>query len=63
MSRTLILGANPRISKMTIAPLRQRMIDVMVLRGFAARTQETQLSAVGLLARQQPAGLRHRLGP
>lgn len=27
-----------------MTPLRQRMIDAMVLRGFAARTQETYLS-------------------
>jgi hypothetical protein len=30
-----------------MAPLRQRMIDAMVLRGFAARIQETCLSASG----------------
>ncbi len=34
-----------------MTPLRQRMIDAMVLRGFAARTQETYLTAVGQLAR------------
>jgi integrase/recombinase XerD len=34
-----------------MTPLRQRMIDAMVLRGFAARTQETYLIAVGQLAR------------
>ena len=34
-----------------MTPLRRRMIDAMVLRGFAARTQETYLSAVGQLAR------------
>ena len=34
-----------------MTPLRQRMIDVMVLRGFAARTQETYLAAVSQLAR------------
>ena len=34
-----------------MTPLRQRMIDAMVLRGFAARTQETYLLAVGQLAR------------
>ena len=34
-----------------MTPLRRRMIDAMVLRGFAARTQETYLSAVGLMAR------------
>ena len=34
-----------------MTPLRQRMIDAMVLRGFAARTQETYLSAVGQAAR------------
>ena len=32
-----------------MTPLRQRMIDAMVLRGFAARTQETYLLAVGQL--------------
>ena len=34
-----------------MTPLRQRMIDAMVLRGFAARTQETYLCAVGQAAR------------
>jgi integrase/recombinase XerD len=34
-----------------MTPLRQRMIDAMVLRGFAARTQETYLSAVGQVAK------------
>ena len=34
-----------------MTPLRRRMIDAMVLRGFAARTQETYVSAVSLLAR------------
>ena len=34
-----------------MTPLRCRMIDAMVLRGFAARTQETYLSAVGQMAR------------
>ena len=34
-----------------MTPLRQRMIDAMVLRGFAARTQETYLMAVGQMAR------------
>ena len=51
MSRTLILGAIPRTLETTMTPLRQRMIDAMVLRGFAARTQETYVSAVSLLAR------------
>ena len=40
-----------------MTPLRRRMIDAMVLRGFAARTQETYLSAVGLMARH------HHLSP
>jgi len=35
----------------TMTPLRLRMIDAMVLRGFAARTQETYLHAVGQVAR------------
>lgn len=34
-----------------MTPLRQRMIDAMVLRGFAARTQETYLSAVTQMAK------------
>jgi site-specific recombinase XerD len=34
-----------------MTPLRQRMIDAMVLRGFAARTQETYLSAVSQAAK------------
>ena len=33
-----------------MTPLRQRMIDAMVQRGFAARTQETYLSAGGQMA-------------
>ncbi|MEY4562342.1 MAG: hypothetical protein RLZZ618_1619 [Pseudomonadota bacterium] len=44
-----------------MTPLRQRMIDAMVLRGFAARTQETYLCAIGQLARHHhcsPALLR-----
>ena len=40
-----------------MTPLRQRMIDAMVLRGFAARTQETYLCAVGQMARH------HHLSP
>ena len=40
-----------------MTPLRQRMIDAMVLRGFAARTQETYLFAVGRMARH------HHLSP
>jgi len=40
-----------------MTPLRQRMIDAMVLRGFAARTQETYLFAVGQMARH------HHLSP
>jgi hypothetical protein len=46
VSRTLVLGIVPRTSETAMTPLRQRMIDAMVLRGFAARTQETYLSAV-----------------
>ena len=34
-----------------MTPLRLRMLDAMVLRGFAARTQETYLIAVGQMAR------------
>ena len=34
-----------------MTPLRQRMIDAMVLRGFAQRTQWTYVTAVKQLAR------------
>ena len=34
-----------------MTPLRQRMLDALVLRGMAARTQESYIGAVGLLAR------------
>ena len=34
-----------------MTPLRQRMIDAMVLRGMAARTQEAYIDAVARLAR------------
>ena len=34
-----------------MSPLRQKMIDTMVLKGFAARTQETYLYAITRLAR------------
>ena len=37
-----------------MTPLRQRMIDAMVLRGFAARTQETYLCAVSQAAKHHP---------
>jgi hypothetical protein len=48
--RTLVLGTVPRTSETVMTPLRQRMSDAMVLRGFAARTQETYLSTVGQIA-------------
>ena len=34
-----------------VTPLRQRMVDAMVLRGFAVRTQQAYGDAMGLLAR------------
>ncbi len=34
-----------------MTPLRQRMLDALVLRGMAERTQESYIGAVGLLAR------------
>ena len=34
-----------------MTPLRQRMLDALVLRGMAARTQESYLEAVSRLAR------------
>ena len=34
-----------------MTPLRQRMLDALVLRGLAARTQESYIGAVALLAR------------
>ncbi len=45
----------PRNPETTMTPLRQRMIDAMVLRGFAARTQETYL--IGQISQNQ-----HRRG-
>jgi len=42
----------PRRSKeTTMTPLRQRMLDALVLHGKAARTQEAYISAVAQLAR------------
>ena len=38
-----------------MTPLRQRMLDAMVLRGLSARTQESYVGAVGLLARHYHA--------
>lgn len=43
-----------------MTPLRQRMLDALVLRGMAPRTQESYIGAVGLLARhykRPPDGL------
>ena len=34
-----------------MTPLRQRMLDELVLRGMAARTQQAYIDAVSLLAR------------
>lgn len=34
-----------------MTPLRQRMIDTMVLRGFAARTQESYADAIYAMAK------------
>ncbi len=34
-----------------MTPLRQRMLDAMVTRGFAARTQETHVEAISRMAR------------
>jgi site-specific recombinase XerD len=41
---------------MKMTPLRQRMIDAMVLRGFAPRTQEAYCAAVGALAKHYGQG-------
>ena len=55
-SRTLKLGNVPRLLETTTikttrtTPLRLRMIDAMVLRGFAERTQGAYVAAVRLLA-------------
>ena len=46
-----MLGIVPRITETTMTPLRQRVIEAMVLRGFAARTQETYLYAIEQVAR------------
>ncbi len=34
-----------------MTPLRQRMLDALILRGMAARTQESYIDAVARLAR------------
>ena len=34
-----------------MTPLRQRMIDAMVLRGFAARTQQSYVEAINRMAK------------
>lgn len=48
----IIAGDVPAlIEETTMTPLRQQMTDAMVLRGFAARTQEAYLAAVLALAR------------
>ncbi len=39
-----------------MTPLRQRMLDAMVLRGMAARTQEAYIGAVALLAKHYHCG-------
>jgi site-specific recombinase XerD len=45
-------GMCPRlIEEMTMTPLRQRMLDALVLHGKAARTQEAYIEAVAKLAR------------
>lgn len=44
-----------------MTPLRRRMLDEMILHGFAERTREAYVGAVALLARwhgRDPAGLR-----
>ena len=52
-----------------MTPLRQRMLDALVLRGMALRTQESYIDAVAQLARRyaggaggEPAGTRGRAG-
>jgi integrase len=49
--RAVPVGDVPGSSEATLTALRQRLVDAVVLRGFAARTQETCLSAVGRMAR------------
>jgi len=43
--------ARASIKETVMTPLRQRMLDALVLRGMAQRTQESYIGAVGLLAR------------
>ena len=40
-----------------VTPLRQRMVDAMVVRGFAVRTQQTNGDAMGLLAAVKPRNI------
>ena len=40
-----------------VTPLRQRMVDAMVLRGFAVRTQQAYGDAMGLLAAVKPRNI------
>ena len=47
----------PRIDReMVMTPLRQRMLDALVLRGMAFRTQESYIEAVARLARHYDRG-------
>ena len=49
-----------------MTPLRQRMIDAMVLRGFSLRTQESYADAIYGMAqhyRRDPAQYRARPAP
>ena len=43
--------ARASIKEMVMTPLRQRMLDALVLRGMATRTQEAYIDAVARLAR------------
>src|SRR5574340_31279 len=43
--------ARASIEEMVMTPLRQRMLDALVLRGMALRTQQSYIDAVARLAR------------
>ncbi|MDP2255941.1 MAG: site-specific integrase [Polaromonas sp.] len=42
-----------------MTPLRQRMVDAMVTRGFAARTQESYVEAIARMARHYHRSPEH----
>ena len=46
LDRALTVGNSPVFKESAMTPLRSRMIDAMVQRGFALRTQESYIDAI-----------------